>query len=342
MSIKEALQKTFFYNVYIYFKKRKVRNRYLNQHYGSNKKAITKAKLACLLLRFYHADFYRLKGEDKTFRELKEFVTYIESSSYMGSHTTKNTSNILKDKWLSYNHFKDFYGRRVALIKKDDLSSGAAMEKLNFVAGDKQDKRIIFKPLTLNRGIGIKLFDSPEDAFSYIREKGSGIVEQIIIQNEDMASFNHSSVNTVRIHSVNYGDRIDVKWPCLRVGRKGSVVDNAGAGGIFVAIDVEAGVTVAACDEARNTYVVHPDSQKNLIGFQVPRWKEACELTRQLARLVPEAAFVGWDLALTDNGWIMVEGNGFPLIIYQIATNKGLRKEFDQIRKKMDGNSSGS
>lgn len=336
MTIRKILQKSFAYNVYIYFRERRDRNKYLEQKYGDNSKAKAKAKWACLVLGFYHRDFYRLKGEDKTLKELRDYVTYKETSGFNGSHTTKRSSNILRDKWLSYNHFKEFYGRKVAFIEKADLSSGIAMEKLNSLMEDGHDKRLIYKPLNKNRGIGIRLFDSSEDALSFLQGSEGGIMEQVIVQNEEMASFNPSSVNTIRIHSINYGDYIDVKWPCLRVGRKGSVVDNAGAGGIFAAIDVETGITIAACDESRNTYTVHPDSQKDLVGFQVPRWNEACELTKRIARLLPEAAMVGWDLALTDSGWILVEGNGFPLIIYQIATGKGLRNEFDQIIKRLD------
>ena len=342
MTIKKILQKSIAYNVYIYFKERKKRNRYLEQKYGDNKKAKMKAKIACLVLRFNHRDFYRLRGEDKTLEELRDYVTYKESSGFNGSHTTGKASRILHDKWLSYNHFMEFYGRKVALIEKADLSSGNVMEKLNFLLEDGYEGRLIYKPLNKNKGIGIRLFDSSEEALRFLQESEGGIVEQVIIQKEEMASFNPSSVNTIRIHSINYGDSIDVKWPCLRMGRKGSVVDNAGAGGIFAAIDVETGVTVAACDESRNTYVVHPDSQKKLIGFQVPQWNEACELTKRLAHLLPQTAIVGWDLALTENGWVLVEGNGFPLIIYQIATGKGLRAEFDEIRKRLDRHSSAS
>ena len=124
-------------------------------------------------------------------------------------------------------------------------------------------------------------------------------------------------------------------WPVLRMGRSGCLVDNAGQGGIFAAIDVKTGVTFAAADESRNRYFIHPDSHKELIGFVVPRWEEACALAKSLSYRLPEAGFVGWDLALTDDGWVMVEGNAYPLIIYQIALGKGIRGEFDEMRRKM-------
>lgn len=117
------------------------------------------------------------------------------------------------------------------------------------------------------------------------------------------------------------------------MGRNGSFVDNAGAGGIFGAVDVDTGKITAVADENQHHYTEHPDTHVALIEFCVPQWEEACAVAKRAAQSVPEATFVGWDLAYTDRGWIVVEGNHCPLIIYQIATERGLLKEFDSMRK---------
>lgn len=89
----------------------------------------------------------------------------------------------------------------------------------------------IFKLLYANQGKGIAIYHSPEDALADIVQTGGGIVEQLIVQSDELASFNIDSVNTLRINTINYENEVDVLWPCLRMGRKGSVVDNAGMGG---------------------------------------------------------------------------------------------------------------
>ena len=40
--------------------------------------------------------------------------------------------------------------------------------------------------------------------------------------------------------------------------------------------------------------------------------------------------YVGFDFALTDEGWVVVEGNwgNFP---HQVCLGKGIRKEFEQL-----------
>ena len=112
-------------------------------------------------------------------------------------------------------------------------------------------------------------------------------------------------------------------------------MDNAGAGGVFGAVDTATGVITNVSDEFHHTFTKHPDTGISLVGFQVPKWKEACEKAITLAGLIPDCHFVGWDLALTEKGWVMVEGNHQPFLIYQIATGKGLRREFTKLKKRL-------
>ena len=44
-------------------------------------------------------------------------------------------------------------------------------------------------------------------------------------------------------------------------------------------------------------------------GFQLPVWTEACQLAREAARLFLPLRFVGWDIALTETGPVLVEAN---------------------------------
>lgn len=75
-------------------------------------------------------------------------------------------------------------------------------------------------------------------------------------------------------------------------------------------------------------------SLKELVDFTIPKWGEAVAFAKELAKKIPDAGFVGWDLALTKNGWALVEGNCAPLIIYQMAIRRGIRDEFLNIKKK--------
>ena len=117
----------------------------------------------------------------------------------------------------------------------------------------------------------------------------------------------------------------------MRVGTGKSVVDNAGAGGIICEINAETGEVIAAKDENGFSYDIHPDSGFCLIGFKIPRWNEAVILSKTLARVIPEMAYCGWDLALTSEGWIMIEANPRGQFLWQIPRCIGFRVEIEEI-----------
>ena len=154
----------------------------------------------------------------------------------------------------------------------------------------------------------------------------------------NIGNLHKESVNTVRIPTINYGDRIEIFHPFLRIGRGNAFVDNAGSGGIGCCIDVATGVVQCAGDELGNDYSVHPDSGLELIGFEIPRWDEAVEMAKELASLVPEVHYVGWDLALTDKGWVMIEGNEDGQFLTQFFSHTGIAGEIKTIYKKLKVN----
>ena len=53
----------------------------------------------------------------------------------------------------------------------------------------------------------------------------------------------------------------------------------------------------------------HPKTARPLIGFQVPYWQEARELAIDAARKFLPIRTIGWDIAVTSSGPVMIEGN---------------------------------
>ena len=73
-----------------------------------------------------------------------------------------------------------------------------------------------------------------------------------------------------------------------------------------------------------------------IIGQTIPRWQEAKDLVAELAKIVPDNHYTGWDLALTDMGWVLVEANRRGQFIWQIPTQVGFRKEINRILKQLN------
>jgi hypothetical protein len=141
---------------------------------------------------------------------------------------------------------------------------------------------------------------------------GISVIEELIIQAKELAAFHPNSVNTIRMPVVKSKDSktLTIFHPFFRMGRGHSIVDNGGAGGIFACVDVESGIinTEGVDEFSDNEYIFHPDTHYQIVGFKIPRWDEAIELAKE-ASCQTTNRYTGWDLALTEQGWVIVEGN---------------------------------
>lgn len=155
------------------------------------------------------------------------------------------------------------------------------------------------------------------------------MLEEPIVQSQEMARFHPGSVNTIRLATAVLDDKAHLLFGFMKLGHGDSVVDNGAAGGICSAIDLDTGMIVSVgMTESGKTYLSHPDSGLQIVGFHVPRWEEAKALALELAMVCPTQTYVGWDMALTDGGWVVVEGNrGGTFAITQMLTHRGMREQ---------------
>ena len=50
--------------------------------------------------------------------------------------------------------------------------------------------------------------------------------------------------------------------------------------------------------------------------------------------IVPSTKYVGWDMAFTDKGWVVVEGNNYgQFFLLQMPAEQGFRYEFEDLMK---------
>lgn len=313
--------------------------KYVCQHYKSDGKhslvGIMRAVNKAQKRQLNSKEFCYFHYMDLTPAEQLRIVPWQEQMRFYTRVNSEKTGELLCNKFRTYENFREFYKREMF-----NIPSGQRDVEEGFVAFARRNGRVIIKPLSANRGYGVRVIDAEkmadEELKRLLKDYDEGAVaESLIVQSDALGVFHPQSVNTIRINTIRYDDEVEVKWPCLRTGRGGSVVDNAGAGGIIVAIDERTGVTLGAADEKGNAYTQHPDSGLSLLGFQIPRWDEACEMVMQLAKGIPDNRYTGWDLALTDKGWLLVEGNYMPIILWQIAAHKGIRPDFERMRKRI-------
>ncbi len=197
-------------------------------------------------------------------------------------------------------------------MEADERTSNEALEV--FLDG----KQAVFvKPLEGSSGQGIEKFKEADwadmNAFAgKVRALGKSVIEEGIVQHPRMAALNPGSVNTVRISTLIGDKKEGIVYAFLRIGN-GRIMDNVDCGGMAARVDLDSGrlLTVAA-DKAGNTFMKHPITGTEIIGFQLPCFEEAKAMCLEAMRMVPSMRYVAWDVALTEQGPTLIEGNSFP------------------------------
>ena len=176
-------------------------------------------------------------------------------------------------------------------------------------------------------------FDGKEFALSSILGQDALIFESIVLQTTQFATFNESSVNTVRFMTSLWPDgTARVIAVFMKVGRSGRCVDNAGSGGnIDAAVNLETGeiYNVVQFDGWRKSKAIdrHPDSGSLLNGVVIDHWEEIKAEVIRFQQAFPYCKAAGWDIAITDEGPVIIEVNDFWDRTGQFFIKKGWRKE---------------
>ena len=145
------------------------------------------------------------------------------------------------------------------------------------------------------------------------------VVTERIYQHSYAARVYPHSTNTIRIVTM-----LDVACgtPFIaaavhRFGTSASLpVDNWSKGGISAALDVDtgrlgAGITFPNRYAAR-VHERHPDSGEPIAGIRVPSWPRIRDGVLALAARMPlDVPYVGWDVIVTEAGFVVLEGNRY-------------------------------
>jgi hypothetical protein len=117
-----------------------------------------------------------------------------------------------------------------------------------------------------------------------------------------------ATIRIVTMRQLN-GD-IEVALACLRMAVGNNIADNFAAGGMAAPIDLPTGrVGVAVFKLSQQEMTHHPDSGHAIAGLQLPFWAETKRLSLAAHAEFNTMATVGWDIAICDDGPVLVEGN---------------------------------
>lgn len=116
-------------------------------------------------------------------------------------------------------------------------------------------------------------------------------------------------------------------WKVNAGSRISDNFEHGTSGNMAAAVDLDSGVVkrvVAKVGFQQTESPVHPISQRELLGFQLPDWEEAKALAVRVTKAFPGVLTQGLDIALTDAGPVVLEMNmGGDVDLPQQAYRKG-------------------
>lgn len=157
-----------------------------------------------------------------------------------------------------------------------------------------------------------------------------------MVENEkSLKELNPTSLNTCRVVTcIDKKQKPHIVTIVLRTGSKGAIIDNARGGGSFYHIDLSTGIIDSpGRDSYGNYYVVHPTSNILMPGFKIPNFDSLKQYSLELASRLPNAKYVGWDIAITPNGFEVIEGNVCPSSELIQCNGEGLYKDIKNYLK---------
>ncbi|MBO4848179.1 MAG: hypothetical protein J5586_03400 [Clostridia bacterium] len=135
------------------------------------------------------------------------------------------------------------------------------------------------------------------------------VVEPVIINHDLLREIYPNSLNTIKVTVLQTPSTPIIVTAIIRFGNN-TIVDNIHSGGIAAGINVKTGrIETLAMDKHFMRYSIHPETDKPITGIVIPQWEAICDLARRASMVTPELRYTSWDVALTNEGPIMIEGN---------------------------------
>ena len=272
-------------------------------------KMVFDTRYSVFIYCFCLSDYLNYKLYDKNGKERKKYVSTktenkfyetVSPSAYKQRYTVK--PNFLKD-------FKEYTKRDFIVPKEDNYEE--FLEFLN------NHEVFMSKPYDGLGGADVKkeYTKNIQDKKEYFNNaiKNRIFLEELVKQHPEMNKLCDKSVNTMRIMTFNDHGKSRIIWMGLRVGNGINAIDNFHAKGMAVNIDINTGKLVGnAIDKDLNEYEEHPFTHVKFDGFQIPCFEDSKNMVLKASLESDKILVVGWDVAISEDGPVIIEGNRRP------------------------------
>lgn len=316
------------------------------------KSAFTCLKEVILLFNYWNAfpdSYFRFGMFLKEYNDKDKMKSFVPQGAYYRYSTDKDVCyHILIDDKIIFHDLMSQYGLPVPIryftFRRGEFRQGADLitdMEVDSIIKEISDERIFVKKFTGGAASGVSIFTKKEDGIyvdkdgdivnaAMIRKKYTNqdfFFEKQIIQEPVLSQFNPDTVNTIRV--LTYKDKIISA--AVRFGGKGSYIDNTAKGGVAVSLDIDTGKlqSYGMREYDLTWYTEHPDSHLKFENVFVTQWFDVKNIVEKTLKYLPYYNSVGFDVATTINGPVIIEINtGAGIYLSQMGKDYGLSKYF--------------
>ena len=293
---------------------------------GKTGKSVNKIRLdmfyKCYKTQALFYDYYRFSFYEKTVDEADRYLTHDRYSWLLNNLFTPEVRKTMADKVLFNEVFSGF-------IKRDYLPINAQTRPEYIEEFVRKHPVFIGKCRNLYKGIGIKLVDSAnypdaEYLLEYLKSTNIGIIEERVENHPELKKYSKVSLNTLRIITVRLPEGAKIIAALLKFGDGDNLADSPGAG-YKCPVDPETGVIYGGVTGSGKLDMVflerHPMGFE-MVGVKIPFWEELVKLVKDATMLLEDVFYVPWDVAVSPDGPLIIEGNVNCGYYYQWATGR--------------------
>lgn len=215
--------------------------------------------------------------------------------------------NLKKPKTIVKNIAGIYYDGQMNLISKSQAAK---------ICKDWHDEFLIKPSIDSGEGRLIQFISSDasktEIDNTFDEFKANFIAQEKIHQHEDLAKLNESSLNTVRIVSFLFKNKVHILSSILRMGASGSRLDNIGAGGFACVIKADGRLEAQGVNR-KSEWVTENQHGIQFKDIVVPEYDSMIELIKQEHARKAHFKLIGWDFCVDENSDpVFIEYNVCP------------------------------
>ena len=257
-----------------------------------------------------YMDYWLYEMYNLTDAERDTYITRGRNYELVKRYNDPAYTDLIDNKIEFNKRFGDFLGRKWIEIRKDNKQ-----EVIDFI----NDHDILFAKADLGScGKTVEKIDckaeKAEDIYErLVNQERPHFFEEAIVQHPAVSAIYPYAINTVRLVTIQRDGKVHVASACCRFGNYGHSVDNFNNGGMTAPVDEKTGeITDFPIDKTKVLYEKHPMTGAVFKGFVFPMWDKVLEMCTKAAMVVPQVGFIGWDVCITPDGPVIVEGNDYP------------------------------